>query len=217
MDNNELKHYGVLGMKWGVRKARASANIALRRSAGAITEERRKAFHEDYLHKRDRADRLEEEYEIAREEQRRQSNNRKIAMAAIGVVAGVSIAAVAYHNRDKIKSAVTSIADKAKSKGTMRSQPDPNIPLLTGSSKKSSRWSSTYDRGKKYASDAIKKARNKAAYAWNNRNTGKEEWFFSDGFSKFTSESSSNTWAFANPRKALSGVSTALTVSKRRY
>lgn len=31
MDNNELKHYGVLGMKWGIRKDRSSS--AARRKA----------------------------------------------------------------------------------------------------------------------------------------------------------------------------------------
>lgn len=31
MDNNELKHYGVLGMKWGIRKDRGSS--AARRKA----------------------------------------------------------------------------------------------------------------------------------------------------------------------------------------
>ena len=36
MDNNELLHYGVLGMKWGVRKNRGSS-----KSSGRAKKEKR--------------------------------------------------------------------------------------------------------------------------------------------------------------------------------
>lgn len=46
MDNNELYHYGVLGMKWGVRKDRGGG-VSKTGRRGRTTKERPPA-HEDY-------------------------------------------------------------------------------------------------------------------------------------------------------------------------
>ena len=46
MDNNELYHYGVLGMKWGVRKSRGGG-VSKTGRRGRTTKERPPA-HEDY-------------------------------------------------------------------------------------------------------------------------------------------------------------------------
>ena len=46
MDNNELYHYGVLGMKWGVRKSRGGGVSKTGRRGRAIKE--RPPAHEDY-------------------------------------------------------------------------------------------------------------------------------------------------------------------------
>lgn len=41
MDNNELYHYGVLGMKWGVRKSRNSGGSSARKKSSRDTEDSR--------------------------------------------------------------------------------------------------------------------------------------------------------------------------------
>lgn len=46
MDNNELYHYGILGMKWGVRKSRGGG-VSKTGRRGRIIKERPPA-HEDY-------------------------------------------------------------------------------------------------------------------------------------------------------------------------
>ena len=46
MDNNELYHYGVLGMKWGVRKSRGGGVSKTGRRGRTIKE--RPPAHEDY-------------------------------------------------------------------------------------------------------------------------------------------------------------------------
>lgn len=47
MNNNELYHYGVLGMKWGVRRARNNVSTSNRSSSNKTT-------HEDYTKAHDR-------------------------------------------------------------------------------------------------------------------------------------------------------------------
>lgn len=89
MEQKELYHYGVLGMKWGVRRAQKRANIALKRASGASTESRRKKFHDDYIKKQAEADKKRIEYERAK------TNQTKGERVAERILLGIGGAAVA--------------------------------------------------------------------------------------------------------------------------
>ena len=48
MDNNELMHYGVLGMKWGVRKARKASSKASKNKSKSSSIDNKESYSEDY-------------------------------------------------------------------------------------------------------------------------------------------------------------------------
>lgn len=100
-----VKHYGVIGMKWGVRRGSSSAS----RKSGQKTPNPRRMSNKE-LNSRLKRLRLEDEY-------KRLSDNRKPKISSsidtivktIGTVATLSTAAVTiYNNLDKITKAVNS-------------------------------------------------------------------------------------------------------------
>ena len=50
MDNNELMHHGVLGMRWGVRKDRSSSGI-LKRKSKRSTEDKKEETLEEIINR----------------------------------------------------------------------------------------------------------------------------------------------------------------------
>ena len=89
MDNNYLQHYGVKGMKWGVRKARRSADSA---EAKQIRKKKVKEMSNAELRKLNERIRLEQEYK------RLNPNAIKKGMAVAATVAGAMGTVVALKN-----------------------------------------------------------------------------------------------------------------------
>ena len=77
---DELQHFGVKGMKWGVRKASGSQSSARKNAEGSVSDEERKA--------------------------QRRATAKKIAIgvAAVAAVAGVSYVAVKHYNKKQMDS-----------------------------------------------------------------------------------------------------------------
>lgn len=61
--DDELYHYGVLGMKWGVRKARKDARSAYRAASKAVGGKSHNELNKRYLEKQDEYKRKKSEYD----------------------------------------------------------------------------------------------------------------------------------------------------------
>lgn len=75
----ELVHYGVLGMKWGIRKARRSENAALRKSSRALGKNRRDAFMDVYKDRKADTKKLEKAYDKYKTNRKTDLNTAKEA------------------------------------------------------------------------------------------------------------------------------------------
>ena len=89
MDNNYLQHYGVKGMKWGVRKARRSTDSA---EVKQIRKKKVKQMTNAELKKANERIRLEQEYK------RLNPNVVKKGMAVAAGVAGAMGTVIALKN-----------------------------------------------------------------------------------------------------------------------
>ncbi len=114
MDNNYLIHYGVLGMKWGVRRTPEQLARARRRS---MTDESHKDYKKAHTPKsiksmsdaelRNRLNRLQMERQYSQLSESNVSKGKeyaqKVFKAGTTVAAVTTTALTIYNNADKIK------------------------------------------------------------------------------------------------------------------
>lgn len=107
MSNQELKHYGVLGMKWGKRKARQTSSDYDR--ARALEKKHPSEMTNKELQELNNRQQLESNYK---------RNNPNAAKVAIGVVAGVAATlgtvALLYTNSKQTVKAGYEVVDACK-------------------------------------------------------------------------------------------------------
>ena len=117
MDNNYLIHYGVLGMKWGVRRTPEQLARARRRS---MTDESHKDYKKAHTRKsvksmsdaelRNRLNRLQMERQYSRLSESSVNKGKeyakKVFKAGTTVAAVTSTALTIYNNADKIKAII---------------------------------------------------------------------------------------------------------------
>ena len=119
MENNELVHYGVIGMKWGVRKSRSSERSALSKASNAIGTKRSRKFADLYKQRRDESNQLESLYKTAKsakksgdkaaydlakqqfksirkEQIQRGRKQTVVGLAVLGTIGVATVAAAAY-------------------------------------------------------------------------------------------------------------------------
>ena len=114
MNNNELLHYGILGMKWGVR--RTEAQLARARGKGEVSEDYAKAHSKKSVKSmsdselRSRLNRIQMEQQYAKVLESDVGAGRRFVNKAIK--AGTTVATLTttaltiYNNFDKIKKLV---------------------------------------------------------------------------------------------------------------
>lgn len=103
---NRLMHYGVPGMKWGVRRAKMAERANLRRAAGALTDKRKDKFLEKANKNRDKANKLTEDMKKMKKSKvkdinpKKISTGKKIAIGAAAALAGVTVADIVINRKE---------------------------------------------------------------------------------------------------------------------
>ena len=88
MNNNELQHYGVVGMRWGKRKAKQAELRNYKQAANAFGDKRRQEFLKKAKEHRKEAEeydrQIKEHYENKNKSSKtKMSRGKKIAIAAL--------------------------------------------------------------------------------------------------------------------------------------
>lgn len=125
-DLEYLAHFGVKGMKWGVRKARDKVGRDVRRARSSVR-------NRIDAHKKKVASRTPEQKEPERERARKRKRNIAIAggaLVAVGLVAGKSIASKKFADFVLENGRKTASAASTASRGwsTFKPYPDLQIP-----------------------------------------------------------------------------------------